>query len=107
MGAAVLGYLFYTITNIGFNYIYNYRKVLCLEFKPLILAFFKPALMGGIAYAVVLYSNIEKIIIVGTERYEQFIPVIIKTLAWSALFILLLFAFNIINWEMIYKIQKK
>ena len=98
VGSAVIGYAIYIVVNFAAYYGYYNHKILRISNLKIIGAFVKPTVVGTIACFIILFSLGElELRCFAHDRFDCLSSFIIKALAWTALYMVLLLIFKIID----------
>ena len=98
VGSAIVGYAVYVMIIIGLYYLYFYKKILRLNRKKMLLAFFYPTLLGILALMLMCFIPTDfEWFNVTNERIDYILQCIIRTIIWMLAYAVLLFMFRVVN----------
>lgn len=98
VGSAIISYFLYVCTIIGLYYMVFYKKLLHLNRMKLFICFVKPTLLGAVLCALVSLLPVPVSLFCGlNERIAYLLVCCLKALIWLLPYILLLFAFKIVD----------
>lgn len=98
VGSAIISYFLYVCTIIGLYYMVFYKKLLHLNRMKLFICFVKPTLLGAVLCALVSLLPVPVSLFIGlNERIAYLLVCCLKALIWLLPYILLLFAFKIVD----------
>lgn len=95
VGAAVIGYFFYMVMQIGFYYVYYIPKVLKLKSLKLFFGSFFPSFLMGLAAAGITYYALNFV-----TFNNGYVHVIVQTIVFSVLYGALVLVFGIKKHEL-------
>lgn len=99
VGSAVIGYFVYIIINLVCLYGFYYKNVLHISSKTIVLSFLKPSLLGLISLGIVFFALKNVYFQCGGERFTEIIMLCLKSLAWLAIYSIMLLVTHTITFK--------